>query len=98
MTTRKTSELATLARAHKPKAATHNAAAAKALEPQLTRNGKPKQKLNRERVMVNCPPELKTLAEDAAQALDISLSTFFIFAVREKLARDSQPSHAPQMP
>jgi hypothetical protein len=93
MTTRK-AELAALAGAHKAKPATHNAAAARALKsaPALTRTGKPKQKPSesRDRIMVNLPNELTQMVKDAAAAMNISVSTYFVFAVKEKMQRDSE--------
>jgi hypothetical protein len=93
MTTRK-SELAALAGAHKPRAASHNAAAARALDkaPPVTRTGKPKQKPSesRDRIMVNLPNELTQMVKDAAAAMNVSVSTFFVFAVKEKMQRDSE--------
>lgn len=94
MTTRK-AELAALAGAHRNKPASHNAAAARALEkstPALTRTGKPKQKPSesRDRIMVNLPNELTQMVKDAAAAMNVSVSTYFVFAVKEKLQRDTE--------
>jgi hypothetical protein len=96
-TVRKQSETAAILRAGKAKGPTHNHAATRATraaEPaaaELTRNGKPKQKPSetRDRVMVNFPKHSMADVKAAAELLGVTMSTYFVLAVQEKLARDA---------
>lgn len=91
--TKKISETATVLRAGRPRATVTNdaaksvmqkaaAAGAKALK-QASADGTKK----RERVMVNTPVEMMPLVRAHAKELGVTMSTYFVMAVKEKLAK-----------
>ena len=80
-TTRKTSETAAILRAGRAKPASHNSAAKK------TVRAKPGAGVKRERIMINVPPEQVPSVKAHAAALGISMSTYYVMAANEKLAR-----------
>jgi hypothetical protein len=72
---KKANETATILRAGRTRAASHN----KAAKPVATSAKK------RERVMVNVPVEMVPEVKAHAEALGITMSTYFVMAAKEKL-------------
>ena len=79
--TKKQSETAAILRAGRSKAASHNAAAKKAIKPAVT-DDTPR------RVMVTLPADKYEAVKAAAKSRMLSMNQYFIFAAVESATRD----------